>query len=152
MRMRHLLTTLITSVGVTVAGLAAPMALSAADAANAPYDAASAARTVSVQQARGDKPTRDLHDSVVKKRGKLFLKGRVDPGHGPVIVQKKLCKAKRCHWKSFKKVATHGPREKWQVRIYAPRRGNWYWRGFVNANAKYAKSWTHAYRTYTTTF
>jgi hypothetical protein len=85
MRMRHTLTTTI--------------------AAPAPLERVATA-SPTAEHARGtEKPIRNLHDSVVKKRGKLYLKGRVDPGHGPVFVQKKDCFAKKCTWKPFKKVA-----------------------------------------------
>lgn len=103
-------------------------------------------------QTAGGKPVRDLHDAIVKTHGKLFFKGRVEPGHGPVYVQKKDCAQSRCKWHNFKKVSTHGPREKWSVRVYAPKHGNWYWRGYVKSYGGYAKSWTHVWKTYVTRF
>ena len=92
-------------------------------------------------------PRRDLHDTVVKRQGKLIFKGRVDPGHGPVVIQKKTCRA--CAWRKFKVVSTTGDLNQWRVRIYAPRNGYWFWRGFVKAYGGYAKSKTGVWRTYT---
>ena len=149
--MRKTWTTLIASIGLLLTGLAAPVLLGPADAATAPTpDVAPASGSAAILHARGTKPTRNLHDSIVKKRGKLYFTGRVDPGHGPVVVQKKTCASKKCTWRAFKKVRTHGPKEKWQVRVFAPRHGNWYWRGYVKAYGGYAKSWTHTYKTYVT--
>jgi hypothetical protein len=105
--------------------------------------------TAEAQTADG-KPMRNLHDAIVKKHGKLFFKGRVDPGHGPVVVQKKECAKPHCTWHRFKQVRSHGPREKWSVRVFAPRRGNWYWRAYVKPYGGYAKSWSHVWKTYTT--
>jgi hypothetical protein len=146
--MRQTLTTLTASIALGLGGLvAAPT-----QATTAPAEVA--ARTVtSSPVARGtEKPTRDLHDSIVKRHGKLYFKGRVDPGHGPVVVQKKECSSSTCKWKVFKRVPTHGPKERWQVRVFAPKHGNWYWRGYVKAYGGYAKSWTHVYKTYVTRF
>ena len=112
-----------------------------------------ATEAVVAPAARGtDKPTRDLHDKIVKRHGRLYFKGRVDPGHGPVIVQKKACSSSECPWKRYASVSTRGPEERWQVRVYAPKHGNWYWRGYVKASGGYAKSWTHVYKTYVTRF
>ncbi len=147
--MRRTLTTLIATIGLLLAGLAAPLLLTPAGATT-PSSGASPAghRTAAPHMMRG-KPRRDLHDSMVKKRGRLYFKGRVDPGHGPVIVQKKACSAPHCRWKKYTLVHTHGPKQRWQVHVPAPRRGNWYWRGYVKAYGGYAKSWTGKWKTYT---
>jgi hypothetical protein len=43
-------------------------------------------------------PHRHLHDKVVKVGAHtLIYKGRVDPAHGPVIIEKKNCR-KGCPW------------------------------------------------------
>lgn len=146
--MRQTLTTLTASIALGLGGLAA--AATPAQAATPAADVAT--RTVaSAPVGRGtETPTRDLHDSIVKRQGKLYFKGRVDPGHGPVVVQKKECSSAECKWKVFKRVPTHGPKERWQVRVFAPKHGNWYWRGYVKAYGGYARSWTHVYKTYTT--
>lgn len=146
--MRQTLTALTATLALGLGGLTA--AAGPAQAASAAADAA--ARTIaSAPVERGtEQPTRDLHDSIVKRNGKLYFKGRVDPGHGPVVVQKKPCSSATCKWKVFKRVSTHGPKERWQVRVLAPEHGNWYWRGYVKAYGGYAKSWTHVYKTYTT--
>lgn len=93
-------------------------------------------------------PQRNLHDTMVKDRGRLFFQGRVDPGHGPVIVQKKKCSSKKCPWRTYRTVQTRGEQDRWKVRVYAPRQGSWYWRGHVKAYGGYAKSWTAKWRTY----
>lgn len=108
----------------------------------------SAAHAAPAPEVRGDLPVRDLHDEMVKKRGKIYFQGRVDPGHGPVIVQKKACASAKCPWRTFKKVPTRGPQERWKVRVPAPRKGSFYWRGYVKAYGGYAKSWTGKWRTY----
>jgi len=154
--MRQTLRTLTTTKAASVAasiglGVAAVLTVPA-QAATAPTD--TAVRTVAPAQVeRGtDKPTRDLHDKIVKRHGRLYFQGRVDPGHGPVIVQKKACSSKDCPWRRFASVSTRGAEERWRVRIFAPKHGNWYWRGYVKASGGYAKSWTHVYKTYTTRF
>ena len=65
-------------------------------------------------------------------------------------MQKKECSSSACAWKVFKRVSTRGPKERWQVRVFAPEHGNWYWRGYVKAYGGYATSWTHVYKTYVT--
>jgi hypothetical protein len=146
--MRRTFTTLIATLGLMVAGLAAPLLLSPASARTQSLGASQVGQSKAVHQSMRAKPHRDLHDTIVKKRGKLYFKGRVDPGHGPVVVLKKSCAAKHCTWKKFKKVPTHGPKEKWSVRLPAPRKGNWYWQGYVKAYGGYAKSWTGKWKTY----
>lgn len=91
-------------------------------------------------------PTRDLHDTIVRTGGKLIFKGRVDPGHGPVVIQKKRCRT--CAWRRYDVVRTTGDAHYWRVRIYAPRHGHWFWRGYVEAYDGYARSWTGVWRTY----
>ena len=158
--MRQTLTTLTTTKAASVAAsIAASIGIGVAAVLTAPAQAAIApvdngARTVaSAPVERGtDQPTRDLHDRIVKRHGRLYFQGRVDPGHGPVIVQKKACSSKDCPWRKFASVKTHGTESRWKVRIYAPKHGNWYWRGYVKASGGYAKSWTHVYKTYTTRF
>ena len=134
MLMRQTLITVIATFGLLLAGLTGAVLSSPAQAES--------------PEVRGQLPERDLHDEMVKKRGKIYFKGRVDPGHGPVVVQKKACSSSKCKWKKFKVVPTHGPQERWQVRVYAPRKGSWYWRGYVKAYGGYAKSWTGKWRTY----
>jgi hypothetical protein len=93
-------------------------------------------------------PHREMHDKVVQpSRHKLIFKGRVDPGHGPVIIEKKNCR-KGCPWHKIDKVKTDAE-SRWHVRIYAPRHGEWFYRGYVKAYGGYAKSKTGVWRTYT---
>jgi hypothetical protein len=92
-------------------------------------------------------PHRQMHDKVVSPtRHKLIFKGRVDPGHGPVIIEKRNCK--RCPWHKVDKAKTDAD-SRWSVRIFAPRRGEWFYRGYVKAYGGYAKSKTSIWRTYT---
>lgn len=147
--MRRTFTTLIATMGLLLTGLAAPLLLAPASATTPSAGASPVGHTNATAPSMRAKPKRDLHDSIVKKRGKLYFKGRVDPGHGPVVVQKKSCAAKHCAWKKFKKVTTHGPKAHWQVHLPAPRHGNWYWRGYVKSYGGYAKSWTGKWKTYT---
>lgn len=93
-------------------------------------------------------PHRDLHDKVVTVDGnKLIFKGRVDPGHGPVIIEKKDCRT-GCPWHKVD-VAKTDAHSRWRVQIYAPHHGSWFWRGYVNAYGGYAKSKTGIWRTWT---
>ena len=98
--------------------------------------------------AHAGQPVRELHDQMVKKPGRILFQGRVDPGHGPVVIQKKACSSPKCPWRTYKTVQTHGDQHRWQVRVYAPRQGSWYWRGYVDAYGGYARSWTAKWRTY----
>jgi hypothetical protein len=147
--MRRTFTTLIAALGLVAAGLTAPLLLSSASASTPAPAASRVSHSTAAQHSERAKPKRNLHDSIVKKRGKLYFKGRVDPGHGPVVVLKKECAAKRCKWKKFKSVKTHGPKNKWSVLVPAPRKGTWYWQGYVKAYGGYAKSYTGKWKTYT---
>jgi hypothetical protein len=93
-------------------------------------------------------PHRNLHDKVVSpSRHKLVFKGRVDPGHGPVIIEKKNCR-KGCPWHKVDKARTDS-NSRWSIRIFAPHHGEWFYRGYVQAYGGYAKSKTGIWRTYT---
>ena len=140
--MRHRLTALTASIAMSLGGLTAPLLVAPAHARTTADEAVAA---------KGEeKPVRDLHDAIAEKPNRLVFHGRVDPGHGPVIVQKKACASSKCAWKIYQRVPTRGPKERWSVQIEAPRHGNWYWRGYVKAYGGYATSWTHVYRTYRT--
>lgn len=39
-------------------------------------------------------------------------------------MQNKECSSAECAWKVFEPVPTHGLKERWQVRVLAPERGN----------------------------
>ncbi|MCW2764985.1 MAG: hypothetical protein JWO11_944 [Nocardioides sp.] len=139
MRMYRILTAVVAFALVGLTPLAIPSAASAVVAAAADRgDPAGAARAL---------PHRKMHDKVVQpRRYRLIFKGRVDPGHGPVFVERKNCR--RCRWHRVDKVRTDGT-SRWQVRIYAPRRGEWFYRGYVPAYGGYARSRTGIWRTYT---
>jgi hypothetical protein len=107
--MRRSLTTLIATIGLLMSGLAAPVPMAPAGV-TAPVLAASPADDAqATPHSLRAKLRRDLHDSIMKRGGKLYCKGPVDPGHGPVIVQKKACRTKK--WKKFKVLSTHGPQK-----------------------------------------
>ena len=144
--MRKSMTTLIAALGLLLTALATPVLMSPADAATQSTKPTTSTQNSTVHRTSA-LPKRNLHAKVVKVRGKLFFKGRVDPGKGPVYVQKKGCL--KCHWKRFKKVRTHGPKSKWSVRIGAPRHGSWYWRAVVPKKGAYGKSISGVWRTYT---
>ena len=66
---------------------------------------------------------------IVKKKGKLFMIGNVTPPRGKVTIQKATrCNksTSKCNFKRFARVPVKNGRYK--VRVYAPKRGNWYWR------------------------
>ena len=117
----------------------------------APLVAGSSATAVTAERAGAPAhrlPHRDLHDKVVKVGAhKLIFKGRVDPGHGPVIIEKKNCR-KGCPWHKVGSAKTDAD-SRWKFRIYAPRHGEWFYRGYVKAYGGYAKSKTGIWRTYT---
>jgi len=134
---------LIALIAFALMGLAPMVMASSATAARADsYEPATSTSTTSRAL-----PTRAMHDKVVQPSPhKLIFKGRVDPGHCPVVIQKKDCKT--CDWHKFKVVKTND-QSRWKVQIYAPRHGYWFWRGFVKAYGGYAKSYTGVWRTYT---
>src|SRR4051812_5757780 len=100
---------MIASVGLMAAGLAGPALAGPADTDIDTTRASVVASEAAPAQQRRAPMERDLHDKVVKKRGKLYFQGRVDPGHGPVFIQKKTCAKKSCKWKAYKRVKTQGP-------------------------------------------
>lgn len=105
----------------------------------APADAGSAHRAV---------PRRDLNEKVIQKgQHRLFFVGRVDPGPGPVFVERKLCR-KGCPWERTDKTTTNDNGQ-WRVEIYAPRHGYWYYRAYVNPFHGYARSYSAVWRTFT---
>ncbi len=138
MRLQRIMTALI---AIALMGLVSVVGSGAAQAAPAAQRADSAAT-----HAR-DLPRRDMNDKVFKNsKGWLIFKGNVDPGwnHKNVKVYKKA----GGKWSLFKKVKTDGS-GRWSVRIYAPRNGNWYWKGIVPKAGGYGKSVTSVWKTYT---
>lgn len=137
MRLQRIMTALIALALMGLATFASPASAQAAP---------SGERVSAAAQAR-DLPRRDMNDKVVKnKKGWLIFKGNVDPGwnHKNVKVYKKA----GGKWSLFKKVKTDG-QGRWSVRIYAPRNGNWFWKGIVPKAGGYGKSVTGIWRTYT---
>lgn len=112
----------------------APLALAApADAGAAPV-----ARVL---------PKRTITSDVVKVKGKLILHGNVSPDYArqSVDIQKRKCA--KCAWKPFDKVTTTA-KGNYRVRIYAPRKGAWFWRAKVRASGGYGTSYSGVWKTY----
>jgi hypothetical protein len=126
---------LVTLLAFALIGLV-PAAASAATSASPVGDAAHARQAVKAEPTIGAK--------IVKKKGKLFLVGNVKPGTGKVTIQKATKCNKQtgtCNFKRFARVSIkHG---RYSVRVYAPKRGNWYWRA-IKGSAK-----STIWRTYT---
>lgn len=123
-------------IAVTLALAAAALAL--------PAPASAGSSSVSAVQAL---PKRTVSSQVVKVKGKLIFKGKVSPEHAgkAVFIQKKDCR--RCEWRGFEKVTT-SDESRFRVRIYAPRKGAWYWRAKVRAYGGYATSYSGVWKTY----
>lgn len=91
----------------------------------------------------------EITAKIVKKgKRKLIFKGRVKGVDGVkkvTIFKATKCNQEtgKCNFKKFKKVKAKTKKNKWQVRVGAPRNGNWYWQ----ARAKGLKS--QIWRTYT---
>jgi hypothetical protein len=93
-------------------------------------------------------PKRNLHDKLKEKASGLFIKGNVEPGwnNKNVLIHKATCKT--CAFKRVGKARTNSE-GKWKFRLSAPRKGNWFWKGFVKKAGAYGKSPTnYIYRTW----
>ena len=99
--------------------------------------------------AKSVKVARKIADRGVKRNGRLLLKGKVAPSwkHKNVIVQRKLCKAKRCDWKTYTVDRTN-QRGQFRARVSAPRTGSWFYRVKVRGTTKYVTSYGTTYRAY----
>jgi hypothetical protein len=102
----------------------------------------------STSTVRGIHVYRDLHDRGVKKSGRNYLLGNVDPGWGgrTIFLQRKTCA--KCAWKGYttqRTTSTGG----WKFRVPAPKHGKWYWRAYVPATTDYLKSSSGVYFTWT---
>ena len=92
-------------------------------------------------------PTRTVVSKVVKNKGHLIFKGRVDPGDPDknVVIQRKKCGT--CAWKFYAKVQTdetlHYKRE-----IAVPRKGRWFYRAKVSAYGGYGPSRSGVWKVY----
>ncbi len=92
-------------------------------------------------------PTRTVVSKVVKNKGHLIFKGRVDPGDPGrnVVIQRKKCG--RCAWKFYAKTQTdetvHYKRE-----IAVPRKGRWFYRARVGAYGGYGRSLSGVWKVY----
>jgi hypothetical protein len=106
-----------------------------------------AAETAQVSAHARSLPQRSVTATVVKRNGKLIMKGKVSPGHvkKSVYIQKKKCRT--CAWKPFAK-ATTNDRSNYRMRIYAPRKGAWFWRAKVRAYGRYTTSYSGVWKTY----
>jgi hypothetical protein len=120
------------------------LATAGALALPAPAGAAAGRSAAAVHQTL---PKRTVTSEVVKVNGKLFFKGKVSPEHAQkaVFIQKKDCRG--CAWHGFTKVTTSDA-SRYRARIYAPRRGAWFWRAKVLAYGGYAESYSGVWKTY----
>jgi hypothetical protein len=78
------------------------------------------------------KGSRHTHSKGVKRGGRLYYRGNVDPGwgHRPVSIQKKNCRS--CGWHGYKTVRTSRTGG-YSARIAAPASGRWFYRAVVKA-------------------
>ena len=98
------------------------------------------------------KVMRALNARDLERRGKVYLKGNVDPGWGnkPIVLQRKTCKS--CNWKSYDKARTSSTGG-WKFHTPVPRKGSWWYRAkvagttnFVTSYSATLKVWTEYYR------
>ena len=94
------------------------------------------------------RPARNVTSKVVKKRGRLFLKGNVNPGYNRsrVMIQKKNCRGD-CGWHKFDMVPTDRD-GRYRGRITAPRNGSDFWRVKVKKRGNYRTSYSAVWRTF----
>lgn len=92
-------------------------------------------------------PTRTVVSKVVKNKGHLIFKGRVEPGDPGknVVIQRKKCGT--CAWAFYAKTQTsdtlHYKRE-----IAVPRQGAWFYRAKVGAYGGYGPSRSGVWKVY----
>ncbi|MEZ5094126.1 hypothetical protein [Nocardioides sp.] len=81
-------------------------------------------------------PTRTVVSKVVKNKGHLIFKGKVDPGDPgrAVYVQRKKCR--KCAWKFYAKTTTDDTVH-YKQEIAVPRKGTWFYRAKVPAYGGY---------------
>jgi hypothetical protein len=98
------------------------------------------------------KVMRALNARDIERRGKVYLKGNVDPGWGnkPIVLQRKTCKS--CGWKSYDKTRTSSTGG-WKFHTPVPRKGSWWYRAkvagttdFVTSYSATLRVWTEYYR------
>ena len=111
--------------------------------------AAALALSLGLVAAPAQAAERTVWSGIAKVQGKLIFKvdvtrdtrtGRCTSRSAPT------CKS-TCPWKFYRKVITNST-GKARTRIYAPRRGNWYWRWVVPASGKFPKMYSSVWRTY----
>lgn len=122
-------------VGATPLTLAAP-ATADDSVSTAPVSAAPVAE-------RAAKPTRELNDRSVKRRGSWYIVGRIAPDGGRKVVEFKRKLGTKAGWRIWKRVKADG-KGRFSVRVDFPRgtRATWYYKGVVYGGAKYANSRT----------
>jgi hypothetical protein len=92
-------------------------------------------------------PTRTVVSKVVKNKGHLVFKGRVDPGDPGknVVIQRKKCA--RCSWKFYAKTQTDETVH-YRQEIAVPRKGRWFYRAKVSAYGGYGPSRSGVWKVY----
>lgn len=113
--------------------------LSIAPAATASTTATAAAPAATV--AADPKPKRTFQLRVKRKDWRTSkVIGKVEAlEKGKVLVQKKKCG--KCKWKTVRKVKTN-KKTRFTTKIYAPRKGRWFWRFRVNPQDGWARSFS----------
>jgi hypothetical protein len=92
-------------------------------------------------------PTRTVVSKVVKNKGHLIFKGRVEPGDPGryVYIRRKKCRS--CAWKFYAKTKTDDTIH-YKVEIAAPRKGAWFYRAKVSAYGGYDVSHSGVWKVY----
>ena len=107
-----------------------PLVGSTASAKSA--DTASVAKvSTSTSSARAAAPVTKVNAKIIKRRGKLFMVGKVSPvqkGRKVVIDKATRCgdNGNNCNFKRFESDRTNATSH-FKVRVFAPRRGSLYW-------------------------
>ncbi len=92
-------------------------------------------------------PTRTVVSKVVKNKGHLIFKGRVDPGDPgkDVVIQRKKCRT--CAWTFYAKTQTDETIH-YQQEIAVPRQGRWFYRAKVSSYGGYGPSRSGVWKVY----
>lgn len=95
------------------------------------------------------KVMRDFNATIVKKRGKIWMAGNINPGwgKGKVVFERKTCES--CGWKSFDR-AKAGKNGSWKFRAGYPAKlgQEWFFRAQIGQSKKYVASTSVTLKTY----
>ena len=91
-------------------------------------------------------PTRSITSEVVRRDGRLYLRGDVESYFGrQVVVQRRRCET--CRWRAHETVRT-GRKGRFRSVIWAPESGSRFWRAKVAASNGYGRSYSATWETY----